>query len=57
MACNRSKTRYRNKVEAEIALSGIHMSQAKHRRRKFRETPMRVYFCGGCKGWHFTSTA
>lgn len=49
------KIRYKDQMEAELALADIHRSNSHHHRRKYREEPVRSYLCGACKGWHLTS--
>lgn len=43
------KLRYRDKVEALIALSKIDRMSVKQEKR--------AYFCSDCNGWHLTSQA
>lgn len=45
-ACATGKRRYRNRLDAKIALTDT-------RRRDRRET--RAYRCNTCRGWHLTS--
>lgn len=46
------KVRYRDQIGAELALMRI---RRKAERKKRERTPVRVYECPVCKGWHTTS--
>lgn len=50
-----NKDSFPNELEANLALADIHRSNAHHRRRKYREEPVRSYPCDSCGGWHLTS--
>lgn len=46
------KVRYRDQLGAELALMRI---RRKAERKKREKTPVRVYECKICNGWHTTS--
>lgn len=49
------KERFSDRLDAELALADIHRMNTHHRRRKYRDEPIRSYFCNCCRGWHLTS--
>lgn len=49
------KTRYPDKLEADLAMADTLRSNSHHRHRKYRDEPTRSYECGACHGWHLTS--
>lgn len=49
------KLRFPDKLEADLALADTQRSNTHHRRRKYREEPIRSYLCNACKGHHLTS--
>lgn len=54
--CTRgSKDRYPSKLECDLAIADIQRSNNHHRRRKYRDEPVRSYQCEFCGGWHMTS--
>lgn len=54
--CSRTgKPMFPNELEANLALADIQRSNAHHRRRKYREEPVRSYPCEFCHQWHLTS--
>lgn len=48
------KDKFPNKLEADLAIVDIQISNSHHRRRKYRDEPQRSYLCGSCKHWHMT---
>lgn len=54
--CTRNqKPRFPNKLECDLAIAAIHLTNVHHRHRKSREEPTRSYECEFCSGWHMTS--
>lgn len=54
--CNvAEKTSYSNAMEASIAISQIQATNTRHRKRKYREEPIRHYLCSYCGFYHLTS--
>lgn len=49
------KTKYPNRLEADLAIADIGRAVAHHRKNKNRETPTRSYRCEFCRSWHMTS--
>lgn len=48
-----AKTRYRNEIDAKIALSNAAYSASQRSDEKRKE--VRAYHCPKCKGYHLTS--
>jgi hypothetical protein len=54
--CSRAnKPRFPNKLEADLVLASITLTNTRHRKGKYREAPTRSFPCEFCKGWHLTS--
>ncbi|MFB7867425.1 hypothetical protein [Streptomyces sp. NPDC056069] len=47
--CSSGKQRYRDRLQARIALAGLRANP--HPRRQ----EQRSYYCPACSGWHLTS--
>lgn len=49
------KVKFPNQLECDMAIADIQHRNSHHRRRKYREEPVRSYVCPHCKSWHMTS--
>lgn len=53
--CPSGKLRYRDRVDALIALSRASEKASRYRHQHEKRRESRAYLCDRCKGWHLTS--
>jgi hypothetical protein len=54
--CSRTgKQSYFSKLDADLAITRVAQRNTRHRKRAYREEPMRSYRCEFCGCWHLSS--